>query len=133
MRDLDECLKLDPTFVKAYSRKGVSHYFMKEYHKALQAYESGLKLDPTSEECKAGRESTIQKVQSSQQGEVDEEQVRHAMADPEIQNILKDPQINLFLKDMQENPRAAQEAMGKDPKLADAVQKLMAAGILRTG
>lgn len=133
LRDLDECLKLDPTFVKAYSRKGVSHFFMKEYHKALQAYEKGLKLDPTNEECKAGRETTIQKVQSSNSGQVDEEQVRHAMADPEIQSMLKDPQINLFLKDMQENPKAAQEAMMKDPKLANAVEKLMAAGILRTG
>lgn len=133
LRDLDECLKLDPTFVKAYSRKGVSHFFMKEYHKALQAYEQGLKLDPTNEECKAGRETTIQKVQSANQGQVDEEQVRHAMADPEIQAMLKDPQINLFLKDMQENPRAAQDAMSKDPKLANAVEKLMAAGILRTG
>jgi len=133
LNDLDECLKLDPTFVKAYSRKGVSHFFMKEYHKALQAYEKGLKLDPANEECKAGRDTTIQKVQSSNSGAVDEEQVRHAMADPEIQSMLKDPQINLFLKDMQENPKAAQEAMNKDPKLAHAVEKLMAAGILRTG
>jgi len=106
---------------------------MKEYHKALQAYEQGLKLDPTNEECKSGRETTIQKVQASNQGQVDEEQVRHAMADPEIQSMLKDPQINLFLKDMQENPKSAQEAMMKDPKLANAVEKLMAAGILRTG
>jgi len=133
LKDLDECLKLDPTFIKAYSRKGVSHFFMKEYHKALQAYEQGLKLDPTDEACKNGRETTIQKVQSSNSGQVDEEQVRHAMADPEIQSMLKDPQINLFLKDMQENPKAAQEAMMKDPKLAHAVEKLMAAGILRTG
>ena len=62
----------------------------------------------------------------------DEEQIRHAMADPEIQSILKDPQINLFLKSMQENPASAQEAMAKDPKIANAVTKLMAAGILRT-
>jgi len=133
LRDLEECLKLDPKFVKAYSRKGVSHFFMKEYNKALQAYEQGLKLDPTSEECRSGRDKVVSKIQESQSGAVDEEQVRQAMQDPEIQNILKDPQINLFLKDMQENPKSAQEAMMKDPKLGDAVQKLMAAGILRTG
>jgi len=106
---------------------------MKEYNKALQAYEQGLKLDPTSEECRSGRDKVVSKIQESQSGAVDEEQVRQAMQDPEIQNILKDPQINLFLKDMQENPKSAQEAMMKDPKLGDAVQKLMAAGILRTG
>eukprot|EP00913_Durusdinium_trenchii_P025008 g23473.t1 len=42
--------KYDPTFVKAYSRKGAAHFFMKEYHKSLQAYEQGLKLDPENQE-----------------------------------------------------------------------------------
>merc|ERR1711972_66590 len=40
LKDLDECLKLDPTFVKAYSRKGAAHFWMKEYNKALQAYDA---------------------------------------------------------------------------------------------
>merc|ERR1719316_2535024 len=134
LRDLDECLKLDPTFVKAYSRKGAAHYFMKEYHKALQAYGQGLKIDPDNDECKRGQEQVLAKIQeTNKSGEVDEEQIRHAMADPEIQNILKDPQINLFLKQMQEDPVEANKAMNKDPKIANAVSKLMAAGILRTG
>eukprot|EP00746_Dinoflagellata_sp_MGD_P165034 gnl/MRDRNA2_/MRDRNA2_94073_c0_seq1.p1 gnl/MRDRNA2_/MRDRNA2_94073_c0~~gnl/MRDRNA2_/MRDRNA2_94073_c0_seq1.p1 ORF type:complete len:573 (-),score=192.98 gnl/MRDRNA2_/MRDRNA2_94073_c0_seq1:80-1798(-) len=133
LRDLDECLKLDPKFIKAYSRKGAAHFFMKEYNKALDAYGKGLAIDPANEECKNGREQVIAKIQESQKGQVDEEQVRHAMADPEIQNILKDPQINLFLKRLQENPVEAQKEMMKDVKLSDAVNKLMAAGILRTG
>jgi len=134
LKDLEDCLKLDPTFVKAYSRKGAAHYFMKEYNKALQAYAAGLKVDPTNEECKLGQEQVIAKIQeTNKSGQVDEEQIRHAMADPEIQNILKDPQINLFLKQLQEDPVNAQQAMNKDPKLMEAVSKLMGAGILRTG
>merc|ERR1719464_901387 len=84
LRDLDECLKLDPKFVKAYSRKGAAHFFMKEYNKALQAYENGLKLEPDNQECLTGREQVMAKVSESSSGEVDEEQIRHAMADPEI-------------------------------------------------
>jgi len=134
LRDLDECLKLDPAFVKAYSRKGAAHFFMKEYHKALQAYEQGLKLDPANDECAKGREQVLQKIsETNKSTEVDEEQIRHAMADPEIQNILHDPQINMFLKQMQENPAEAQKAMMADAKLQEAVSKLMAAGIIRTG
>lgn len=134
LRDLDECLKLDPTFVKAYSRKGAAHFFMKEYHKALQAYEQGLKLDPESQECKQGRDQVIAKIsETSRSGQVDEEQIRHAMADPEIQQILHDPQINMFLKDLQSHPREAQKAMAADPKLQEAVSKLVAAGIIRMG
>merc|ERR1719221_1132802 len=134
LKDLDECLKLDPTFVKAYSRKGAAHFWMKEYNKALKAYDDGLKVDPQNEECAKGREQVINAIQQSNaSGEVDEEQIRHAMADPEIQNILHDPQINMFLKEMQNNPKEAQKAMNADPKLQEAVSKLMAAGIIRTG
>jgi len=134
LRDLDECLKLDPTFVKAYTRKGAAHFFMKEYHKALQAYEHGLKLEPGNEECIKGREQVMSKIaETNRSGEVDEEQIRHAMADPEIQQILHDPQIKMFLQEMQEHPQRAQQAMMADPKLQEAVSKLMAAGIIRTG
>merc|ERR550537_1818421 len=107
---------------------------MKEYNKALKAYDDGLKLDPKNEECLRGKEQVIQAVQASNaSGQVDEEQVRHAMADPEIQQILHDPQINMFLKSMQENPMEAQKAMAADRKLQEAVSKLVAAGIIRTG
>jgi len=134
LKDLEECLKLDPTFVKAYSRKGAAHFFMKEYHKALQAYDKGLQLDPDNQECKLGKEQVLAKIsETSRSKEVDQEQIAHAMADPEIQNILHDPQINMFLKTMQENPAEAQKAMMADSKLQEAVSKLMAAGIIRTG
>jgi stress-induced-phosphoprotein 1 len=134
LKDLEEAIRLDPKFVKAYSRKGAAHYFMKEYHKALKSYGDGLKIDPANEECMKGQEQVLAKIQeTNKSGQVDEEQIRHAMADPEIQNILKDPQINMFLKDLQENPASAQQAMNKDVKLQEAVSKLMAAGILRTG
>lgn len=132
LRDLEECLKLDPKFVKAYSRKGTTHFFMKEYNKALAAYDSGLKLDPTNEECKKGRAQVIDKIMSTQNSEVDEEQVAHALADPEIQQILHDPRIKIFLKQLQESPGQAQEAMTKDPQLRNVVNKLVAAGIIRT-
>merc|ERR1712032_1291787 len=134
LRDLDECLRLDPTFVKAHSRKGAAHFFMKEYHKALQSYEAGLKLEPGNDECLKGREQVLCKIaETNRSGEVDEEQIRHAMADPEIQQILHDPQINMFLKELQTNPKEAQKAMAADSKLQEAVSKLMAAGIIRTG
>mmetsp|Transcript_76943 Transcript_76943/g.243138 ORF Transcript_76943/g.243138 Transcript_76943/m.243138 type:complete len:578 (+) Transcript_76943:71-1804(+) len=133
LRDLDECLKLDPTFVKAYSRKGTAHFFMKEYHKALQAFEQGLKLDASNEECQKGREQVVSKIaEVSRSDRVDEEQIRHAMADPEIQTILHDPQIKMFLKELEQRPQEAQKAMMKDDKLREAFEKLMAAGIIRT-
>jgi stress-induced-phosphoprotein 1 len=60
----------------------------------------------------------------------DEERVRHAMADPEIQLLLKDPRIVQVLKDFQESPAAAQSAMS-DPFINGAINKLIAAGIIK--
>jgi stress-induced-phosphoprotein 1 len=42
LKDADKCIEIDPTFVKAYARKGNCHHMMKEYHKAMKAYEDGL-------------------------------------------------------------------------------------------
>jgi len=132
LKDLDECLKLDPTFVRAYARKGNAHALMKEYHKAMKAYEEGLKLDPDNAECQQGKQQVMYQIQSSQSNAPDQEQVAHAMADPEIQNILKDPQINIVLQKMQEDPSSINEFM-KDQKIAEAINKLIAGGILKVG
>jgi len=48
LKDAEKCLQLDPNFIKGYLRKGNCHHLMKEYHKALDAYEKGLKLDPSN-------------------------------------------------------------------------------------
>jgi stress-induced-phosphoprotein 1 len=133
LRDLEECLKLDPKFVKAYSRKGTVHFFMKDYNKALDAYDAGLVIDPENSECKAGKAQVVSRInQTSTSSEVDTDQVRRAMADPEIQQIMADPQIQMILQSLQENPAAGMEAL-KDPKVANAIQKLIGAGILRVG
>lgn len=65
-------------------------------------------------------------------GEADDDRVKHAMADPEIQTILRDPRIQQVLKEMQENPVAAQGAL-RDPFINDAINKLIAAGVVKLG
>lgn len=42
----DRSLTKDPQFVKGYAKKADCHYCLKEYHKALEVYEAGLKIDP---------------------------------------------------------------------------------------
>jgi len=132
LNDVDKSLEIDPTSVRALIRKGNIHYLMKEYHKAMEAYQAAEKLDPTNEECKEGFQKTVVAIQSDIGGVPDEERIRHAMADPEIQTILKDPQMNQVLKDISENPSAAGRYM-TDPQIRNAINKLIAAGIIRTG
>ncbi len=132
LKDCDRCLELDPNYVKAYVRKGNIHFFMKEYHKCLTVYEKGLQIDPNHRELKQGLMKTQMKIQEQQgSGKVDEAQVQQAMRDPEIQQILSDPEINNVLRQMEQDPQFAARAMRK-PEIASKVQKLIAAGVLRT-
>ena len=62
----------------------------------------------------------------------DEERLRHAMADPEIQNIMRNPTIIQVLKDLSTNPQGAMGAL-KDPFIADSINKLVAAGVVKMG
>ena len=62
LQDADECIRLAPDFAKGYSRKGHLQYFMKEYEKALETYDTGLKHDPGNSELKEGRQRTMQAV-----------------------------------------------------------------------
>ncbi len=107
LRDATKALELDPKFIKAWARKGTCHQLLKEYHKALEAYDKGLSLDQSSKECLEGKMKTVNLIQSSSHSGSgnDEERMRHAMADPEIQMIMRDPTIMQVLRDLQENPK----------------------------
>ena len=86
LKDAEKALEIDPKFVKAWVRKGTCHQIMKEYHKALEAFDKGLLLEPTSKECIEGKQKTVNLIQSTSHASSgnDEERMRHAMADPEI-------------------------------------------------
>jgi len=48
----EKALEIDPNFIKAWVRKGLIHHGMKEYHKAIETFEKGLKIDPENAELK---------------------------------------------------------------------------------
>lgn len=124
--DINKAIELDPNYVKAYAKKGNIHYFMKEYHKAIDDYNKGLSLDPSNAECLEGRQKTQQAIYTSQP---DQERAKKAMEDPEIRALIQDPRITQVLRDAQENPASINAAM-QDPFISQAIQKLIAAGIL---
>ena len=131
LKDAETCVAMVPTFIKGWSRKAAIHYFLKEYHKAMDAYNEILKIEPDNEEAKAGLDNVVAQVNmQSQGGQVDEERHARAMADPEIQAILGDPQMRSILNEMQQDPKMAQKAMN-DPAISAKLQKLIAAGVLQ--
>ncbi|CAK9781136.1 unnamed protein product [Cutaneotrichosporon oleaginosum] len=51
--DAMRAIDLDPKFTKGYSRLGHAQFSLGEYKKAIEAYETGLKLDPTNSNMKS--------------------------------------------------------------------------------
>ncbi|TKW05678.1 hypothetical protein SEVIR_7G192300v4 [Setaria viridis] len=134
LKDAEKCIELDPTFSKGYTRKGAIQFFMKEYDKALETYQAGLKHDPKNQELLDGVRRCVEQINKASRGELSEEELKErqnkAMQDPEIQNILTDPIMRQVLTDLQENPRAAQAHL-KNPGVMQKIQKLVSAGIVQ--
>lgn len=134
LKDAEKAIEIDPTFVKAYTRKGHAQFFMKEYEKAMATYQQGLDRDPGNEELKNAMHRCVDQINRFNRGEASAEEVQQrqqkAMADPEIQTILSDPIMRQVLNDFQENPKAAQKHMQNKDIMAN-INKLVAAGIIQ--
>ncbi|XP_066343561.1 hsp70-Hsp90 organizing protein-like [Miscanthus floridulus] len=134
LKDAEKCIELDPTFSKGYTRKGAIQFFMKEYDKALETYQAGLKHDPKNQELLDGVRRCVEQINKASRGELSEEELKErqnkAMQDPEIQSILTDPIMRQVLTDLQENPRAAQAHL-KNPGVMQKIQKLVSSGIVQ--
>ncbi|CAA7391681.1 unnamed protein product [Spirodela intermedia] len=134
LKDAEKCIELDPSFSKGYTRKGAIQFFMKEYDKALETYQEGLKLDPNNPELMDGIKRCVEQINKAQRGEISADELKErqakAMQDPEIQQILSDPIMRQVLTDFQENPRAAQEHL-KNQQVMHKIQKLVSAGIVQ--
>jgi len=62
LKDAEKAIELDPTFVKAWVRKATCHSLHKEYHKAMEAYQKGLDLEPGNKECTDGLQKTMMQI-----------------------------------------------------------------------
>uniref|UniRef100_A0A0E0D6L5 STI1 domain-containing protein n=1 Tax=Oryza meridionalis TaxID=40149 RepID=A0A0E0D6L5_9ORYZ len=107
LKDAEKCIELDPTFSKGYTRKGAIQFFMKEYDKALETYQAGLKHDPNNQELLDGVRRCVQQINKASRGELNQEE-------------LQERQV---LTDFQENPKAAQAHL-KNPGVMQKIQKL---------
>jgi len=134
LQDCDKALAIDPKYVKAYARKATIQHFLKKYHKAMETARKGLEIDPNDRMCQDQLQKTVEVIQRNMtsEGPADAETQRRAMEDPEIRSILNDPVVRTVLDEMSTDPTASQRHMS-NPVMAAKIQKLIAAGLLRTG
>ncbi|XP_067136572.1 stress-induced-phosphoprotein 1-like [Centruroides vittatus] len=124
LRDCEDCIRLNPSFVKGYIRKGMALMALKEHGKAAVAFQKAVELDPNSQEAV----DLYRKCRLASNADPEEVR-RHAMEDPEVQRILADPAMRLILEQMQSDPKALQEHL-KNPDIAAKIQKLFESGLI---
>ncbi len=129
---------MDAKFVKGYIRKANVLFSMKEYTKAMEACQKAETVDGEQEggakntrEIQTLQSKCMNELYSQRSGESEEETLKRAMRDPEVAQIMQDPVMQSILQQAQGNPAALQEHM-KSPIIREKVQKLIAAGIIRT-
>lgn len=134
LKDAKHATKVDPTFVKGYIRESIVLQAMREYTRSMEAIQAAVEAD-TERRHHNEIEQQRQKVQmamfTQRAGESEEETLQRAMRDPEVAQIMQDPVINQILQQAQQNPAALQDHM-KNPVVNAKIQKLVAAGIIRT-
>ncbi|GMG22326.1 unnamed protein product [Ambrosiozyma monospora] len=138
IRDCEQAIKIDPTFIRAYIRKANAELAIKEYKKCAdtlsEAREVEAKANPNSAQLRE-IDQLHQRALSQRFAPLDGETYEQTMAriqkDPEVVEILNDPVMNTILQQAQNNPAALQEHM-KNPAVYKKILVLMSAGIIRT-
>ncbi|OXH42341.1 stress-induced-phosphoprotein 1 [Cryptococcus neoformans] len=134
LKDAETAISIDPTFIKAYIRKALVQEGMKEYTAALETLQKATEADVEKKhtrELETNMMKVMNEIQQQRSSETEEETYARAMRDPEVAEIMNDPIMRQILADAQQNPRALNDHM-KNPMIAQKIQKLINAGIIRT-
>ncbi|XP_071704174.1 hsp70-Hsp90 organizing protein-like [Rutidosis leptorrhynchoides] len=146
LKDAQKCIELDFTFAKGYAQKGEILYFMKDYEKALETCQNGLKFDAKDNMLLQGVRKCKQQIEKGKGEHVDvtRERMDHTkryvgnesfkekkyqLAIKEInESLIRDPVDALLYNNraacyirlgaMQEGLKDAEKCIELDPKLA---------------
>lgn len=155
IQDCDEAIKRDPKMTKAYLRKAQALFGMKEYNRCLDACTEAAEHDENganAREIESQQQKALEAMYQARSGETEEETAARIQRDPEIMSILQgkpadpnlshprrhvtnmhtDPVMQSILQQAKNDPAALNDHM-KHAGIRAKIQKLIAAGVIRTG
>merc|ERR1712129_648252 len=135
LSDCDAAIGIEPTFIKAYIRKGKVNHCLKQYHKALQAFKEAEAIDATVEDLVTAKRETMMAIQRrNMAGPIPEEEKQRALQDKEVQDAMNDPEVSSVpLQAQSGDPTILYKAMRDRPHIKDKIEYLIAARVLRLG
>jgi len=134
LKDAEKAIEVDPKFIKAHIRKSLVLVSMREYTRAMEAAQEALDQDDEKKhtaEIEGLLTKCSQALYSERATETEEETLNRAMRDPEVGSIMTDPVMQQILQQAQSDPASLQDHL-KNPMIRQKIQKLIAAGIIKT-
>ncbi|VUZ39870.1 unnamed protein product [Hymenolepis diminuta] len=119
LRDADECIKLNNSWAKGYTRRGAALEFLKRYTEAESAYAKASQLDPNNE-------SIMHSLLNVRGYVVFADFKNRALNHPELKEYAKDPSYVRSLELIESNPSMLNVLM-KNEKILKTVSVLLGA------
>jgi len=133
--DCNAAIKRDSSFIRAHLRKAQAYFGMRDYSKCLDTCTEASEVDvgkANAREIEQQQNKALQAMYSARDNETEDQTRERIQKDPEIMSIMQDPVMQSILQQAQNDPAALQEHM-KNAGIKSKIQKLIAAGVIRTG
>lgn len=128
LADAIRCVEINPSFAKGYSRKGAAYYGLGKLDEALQAYQAGLKVDPSN----ASLKEEIERIQAEKAAPAmnpfanmfNDSMWMKLANNAQTREFLADPTYMGIMKDLQTNPNNLSKYIN-DPRVVASLQVLL--------
>jgi len=138
LEDADKVTEIKPDWAKGWGRKGAAKHGLGDLIGALDAYEEGLKLDPSNAQNKSGLASVKRAIDAEAKADGvtgdpsdglggmfnDPQLIQKLAANPKTSKLLADPSFMANLQRIKNNPSDTQ-SMFSDPRMIQVLGVLM--------
>ena len=145
LEDAEECIRLAPSFTKGYGRKGAALNYLDEIEESIEAYEAGLKVDPSNaalkeglSEARAAQRASAPQAGGPRGGSGGGSAQRNALfgpdmmerlaANPKFAPWLADDAFVAQLKAIQSDPQSLNNSALSDPRMLEIITFLLGLG-----
>ncbi|CAL1702062.1 unnamed protein product [Somion occarium] len=135
LEDAEKCISVNPSWSKGYARKGAALHGLRRYDEAIDAYESGLRLEDNPA-LRRGIKEVLDAKAAEEKGEgaqafgfekmfADPNLLGKLAANPRTAKDMADPKWVETLKLCQQQPKLAQSFLSSDPRMINVLGVLM--------